>query len=421
MMKVCVRMMDKMGNGRMCAAWPVLFLLMLMMALTGCRPRGTAAVQDFTRMVYEPSQAVGFEIVGGKGGKSTILKTKRPWQGASGEETALFVARDGEPTPVGFSGQTVPAGARRIVCMSSSYVAMLAALDATDRIVGLSGLAYVSNDSVAAHRDRIVEVGYEGNIDYEALVATAPDLVMLYGLNGSSPMEGKLRELGIPFVYMGDYVEEHPLGKAEWLVAVAEILDERPAGEAIFEAMVPRYEALKARVDSAERAVAEMVSEDPEGAPAVSGATVGAGGFRPSVMLNAPYGDSWFLPADGSYIVRLIHDAGGRYLYGQNHGTRSVPVDMETAVRLTASADVWANVGGFADLTDLRRRLPNMAAMPCVRSGRVYAEDRRVNAAGGNDYWESGIVHPDWVLRDWIKILHPELVPEEFVYYRRLE
>lgn len=381
------------NNIRRMAVWPM--VLGLMCVLGACRPRGNADLRDFTRMVYEPAYAVGFEIVGTPAGQSTILKTKRPWQGADGEETALFIARGGEPTPTGFKGQTVRAGARRIVCMSSSYVAMLSELKAVNRIVGLSGRAYVSNDSVAARRAAIAEVGYEGNIDYERLVAVAPDLVLLYGINGLSTMEAKLKELGIPFVYMGDYLEENPLGKAEWIVPVAEILDERAAGEAVFGALVPRYEAMKARVDSVKD--------------------------RPAVMLNAPYGDSWFMPADGSYVVRLIHDAGGRYLYERNRGTRSEPVDMETAMRLLTEADVWCNVNGLADLADVRRRLPNAAAVNCVCAGRVYADDRRLNAAGGNDYWESGIMHPDWVLRDWIKILHPECVPEDFVYYRRLE
>ena len=375
------------------AVWPM--VLGLMCVLGACRPRGNADLRDFTRVVYEPAYAVGFEIVGTASGQSTILKTKRPWQGAEGEETALFIARGGEPTPAGFKGQTVKAGARRIVCMSSSYVAMLSELKAVGRIVGLSCRTYVTNDSVAARGAAIAEVGYEGNIDYETLVAVAPDLVLLYGVNGLSAMEAKLRELGIPFVYMGDYLEENPLGKAEWLVPVAEILDERAAGEAVFNALVPRYEALQSLVDSVED--------------------------RPAVMLNAPYGDSWFMPADGSYVVRLIRDAGGRYLYERNRGTRSEPVDMETAMRLLAEADVWCNVNGLADMADLKRRLPNTAAVNCVRAGRVYADDRRLNAAGGNDYWESGIMHPDWVLRDWIKILHPELVPEDFVYYRRLE
>lgn len=393
------------GGLRGKTVWMVCFGLISVL-MTGCRPRGGTALKDYTREVYEPAYAVGFEILGAEGGRSTILKTKRPWQGASGEETALFIARGGETAPAGFKGQTVRAGAKRLVCMSSSYVAMLAELDATWRIVGLSLLDYISNDSVAARRGHIVEVGYENNIDYERLVGVAPDLVLLYGLDGLNPMEAKLRELGIPFVYMGDYVEENPLGKAEWIVAVAEILDDRQAGEAVFSGLAPRYEALKARVDSAEAAFGTSSPAD----------------FRPKVMVNVPYGDSWFMPADGSYAVRLIRDAGGHYLYERNHGTRSVPVDMETAMLLTAEADVWCGFGSLKTLAELKRLLPNVAGMPCVRAGRLYNDNRRLNAAGGNDYWESGIMHPDLVLRDWVKILHPELVPEaEFVYYRKME
>lgn len=404
------------GGLRGKTVWMVCLGLWLMGGMmTACHPRGGTALKDYTRKVYEPAYAVGFEILGAEGGRSTILKTKRPWQGASGEETALFIARGGETAPAGFTGQTVGAGAKRLVCMSSSYVAMLAELDATWRIVGLSLLDYISNDSVAARRGHIVEVGYESNIDYERLVGVAPDLVLLYGLDGLNPMEAKLRELGIPFVYMGDYVEENPLGKAEWIVAVAEILDDREAGEAVFSGLAPRYEALKARVDSAERAY--VASADAAGM-----AIDAPSAFRPKVMVNVPYGDSWFMPADGSYAVRLIRDAGGHYLYERNHGTRSVPVDMETAMLLTAEADVWCGFGSLTTLAELKRLLPNVAGMPCVRAGRLYNDNRRLNAAGGNDYWESGIMHPDLVLRDWVKILHPELVPgAEFVYYRKME
>ena len=87
---------------------------------------------------------------------------------------------------------------------------------------------------------------------------------------------------------------------------------------------------------------------------------------------------------------------------------------------LTAAADMWINVQA-ASLDDLRRRFPKFADTRCVRNGYVWNADRRTNAAGGNDFWESGVVCPDLVLRDLVKIFHPELVGEEFVYYRKLE
>jgi iron complex transport system substrate-binding protein len=56
-----------------------------------------------------------------------------------------------------------------------------------------------------------------------------------------------------------------------------------------------------------------------------------------------------------------------------------------------------------------------------VQRGRVYANDARVNANGGNDYFESGVMNPDVVLADLVKIFHPELVQDHtLTYYRRL-
>lgn len=90
---------------------------------------------------------------------------------------------------------------------------MLDAVGAANTVVGVSGIEYISNPEIQARRDSIGDVGYEGNINYELLLSLDPDLVLLYGVSGESSMEGKLRELGIPFMYVGDYLEESPLGR----------------------------------------------------------------------------------------------------------------------------------------------------------------------------------------------------------------
>lgn len=371
-----------------------LLILLAASLLAACGHR-SASTDNYDRTLYAPRYASGFEIVGADGAASTMLKVRNPWQGAEGIETRLFIARNGELAPAGFEGQVLDGDARRVVCMSSTHVAMLDLAGAAETIVGVSGLDYLSNAHVAANRSRIDDVGYEGNVDYERIVARQPDLVLLYGVNGASGMEAKLRELEIPFVYIGEYLEEEPLGKAEWLVAVAETVGRRPEAEEIFAAIPERYDALKRRV-------AAETSD------------------TPSVMLNTPYGDSWFMPSAGSYLIRLICDAGGRYLYSQNDTGRSLPIDLEEAALLVSGADLWLHAQA-ASLDELRSRYPKFADAPCVREGRVWNCDRRTNAAGGNDFWESSVVHPDLVLRDLVKILHPELVDEPFVYYRRIK
>lgn len=242
--------------------------------------------------------------------------------------------------------------------------------------------------------EQIGDVGYDGNMNYERLLSLSPDIVLLFGVSGASAMEPKLRELGIPYAYMGEYLEQSPLGKAEWLVAVAEIAGMRERGEEVFREIPLRYDSLKTLAAKAER--------------------------KPVVMLNTPYGDSWLMAPPSSYVARLIADAGGQYVYTQDTGNQSRPIDTEEAYRLAEMSDCWINVGSAASLKELAEIVPKFMDTRPVREGRVYNNNRRTNPSGGNDYWESGVIHPDLILQDLIRIFHPELTDAEPTYYRKL-
>lgn len=364
--------------------------------LEACTGGTSADTGEYDKVVYTPEYASGFEIKGAEGKESVIITVRNPWQGADSVTTQLFIARNGESVPDGFDGQVVHGDAKRIVVMSSTHIAMLDAVDATDRIVGVSLIDYICNPRIQGGRDSIGDIGYEGNVNYELLMSLEPDLVLIYGLNGANPMEGKLSELGMPYMYVGDYLEEDPLGKAEWLVALSEIVGRREAGARIFAGIPQRYNELKKKVADAREAA-------------------------PKVMVNTPYGDSWHVPSTQSYAVRLITDAGGDYIYGKNTGNSSVPIDLEEAYRLVSEADVWINVGTAASLDDVKGMCPKFTDTPCFTDGMVFNNNLRTNASGGNDYFESGVVHPDIVLRDLVRIFHPDLVNEDFVYYQQLK
>lgn len=369
---------------------------MAIVLLTSCGNKKASDMTDFSETIYKPEYASGFDIRGAKGRQSSLITVQNPWQGADSITAQLFIARDGESAPEGFTGQVLEGDAERIVAMSSTHIAMLDAIGETGRIAGVSGMDFITNPYILAHRDSIGDVGYDSNINYELLMSLSPDLVLLYGVNGANQIEGKLKELDIPYIYIGDYVEESPLGKAEWLVAIAETTGNREKGEAIFSEIPRRYNALKEKV---------------------TGAALDA----PSVMLNTPYGDSWFMPSTGSYIVRLISDAGGDYIYKKNTGNTSLPVDLEEAYLLTSQADMWLNVGTAGSLDDVKAACPKFTDTRCFRNGDVFNNNLRATAGGGNDFFESSIVNPDLVLRDLIKIFHPQLIDEDFTYYKRLK
>lgn len=376
--------------------YSISIITLLCLLLTSCGGKKNIKMEDFNEDVYTPQYSSGFYIKGVDGKESVIISVKNPWQGAEDVTTQLFVARNDENPPEGFIGQVLTGDAKRIVAMSSTHIAMLDAVDADNNVVGVSGIDYISNPDIQARKDSIGDVGYEGNINYELLLSLDPDLVLLYGVNGASSMEGKLKELGIPFMYVGDYLEESPLGKAEWLVALSEVVGKRTEGEKIFTEIPQRYNALKNKV-----AETNLVS--------------------PKIMVNTPYGDSWSMPSTESYVARLIADAGGDYIYKKNTGNSSMPIDLEEAYKLTLEANMWLNVGMANSLDDVKNMCPKFTDTHCFISGNVYNNNLRTNTAGGNDYFESGVVNPDLILRDLIGIFHPELVGEDLVYYKQLQ
>ena len=210
-------------------------------------------------------------------------------------------------------------------------------------------------------------------------------------------MESKLKELGIPYIYMGDYLEESPLGKAEWMVVAGEVAGRRKEAREAFGDIPERYDAVKKRLQSA--------AEPAEPAKAI---------------LNSPYGGAWYVPDENSYMVRLLKDAGAEPMAVSSRG--GTTIDMEEAYQKASDADYWLNVGsGIGSIEELKSRLPKFSGVKAVKDGKVYDSTLLSTPGGGNDFYESGVLNPDLVLRDMIKIFHPELVDEPFIYYKKLE
>ena len=370
------------------------FILASLLLLVSCVSNKKTSLEAFNQDIYTPEYASGFKILGADNAASTLIQVSNPWQGAQDVKMSYFISRNGEQAPAGFNGPVIPAGARNIVCMSSSYIAMLDALGQADRIVAVSGIDYVSNPYIIAHKDSIKDMGPEMN--YELLLGLKPDVVLLYGIgDAQTAVTDKLKELSIPYMYVGEYLEESPLGKAEWMVALSELTDSREKGIEIFSEIPKRYQTLKDLTASVEQ--------------------------RPTVMFNTPWNDSWIMPSTKSYMAQLVNDAGADYIYKENTSNSSAPIGLETAYGLIQKADYWINVGMASTLDELKAVNPKFTDAKSVREKTAYNNNLRLTATGGNEYWESAVIRPDIVLRDLIHIFHPELVSDSLYYYRHLE
>jgi iron complex transport system substrate-binding protein len=342
--------------------------------------------------IYKPKYANGFSLA--RSGDATILRVTDPWQFASEVEFNYLLSPNASPKAL----NEIKIPVTKAICMSTTHVAFISALKQTSSITGISGLRHVSDSTVIAlgKANKIVDVGYDSNLSYELIFSLKPDVVFAYGVRGEfAVIEKKLNELGVKVVYFGEYMEDTPLGKAEWIVAMSAFFAGQQHAEEIFQ-----------RIETDYLNAANMTLNVE---------------YKPKVMFNVPYKDTWYLPGTKSYMVKFVNDAGAEYIYPENEGRNSYPMSIEKAYSIAQNADFWLIGNSSKSLTELKNVDARMSDIPAFKKQRIYNSNLRANDYG-DDFWESGIVKPNLILKDLIKIFHPELVPEhELYYYRELK
>lgn len=380
----------------------IYIIIVAALLLNGCgnNTKNNAASLAGLDTLYYPEYASRFEIYKYGDQGSTILNIKNPWQGAENINKYLFLSHNGEKAPEWLNAEVIPVPIKSAVCMSSSYIAFLDTLGADNIIKGVSGAGFIMTPSVTKRIDEgsVVDVGYDKGINYELLLTLKPDVIFIYGIAGeNSAITDKLNELGLKYVYIGEYLEESPLGKAEWIIPIGEFIGQRKEAETIFENIKSEYIQ-----------VANMATQKTNN--------------RPKVMLNSPWRDSWFVPGDRSYMVKLINDAGGEYVCKGNDSDQSRPISTETAFLKVSESDIWLNPGSAMSIKELITENPRFSNVPPVLNGKVFNNNKRTTLKGGSDFWESGTINPHIILKDMIRIIHPELLPDhELVYFHQLK
>ena len=330
--------------------------------------------------------------------KITIIN---PWQGADNVNMEYYLVRRGSDLPRNIDSlRVIRVPVRKIVCMSTTHVAMISALGKENTIAGMSGTSFIFSGELKAMAEKglVSDVGYEANLNKELILKILPDITMIYGVGSeSSGYVGKIEELGIRVIYNADYLETDPLGKAEWIKLFGVLYCLESKADSIFTTEAEAYNSLKSYV---------------------------AGNIksRPEVLLGLPFKDTWFVSPGNSFVSRMIADAGGEYLWKDTESTVSMPYGLENVYLKAVKADYWLNIGTVKTKNDIPAVDRRLTELPCFRGGKLYNNNNRITAEGGNDFWESGTVYPHIILNDIASILHPELFHDYKLYfYRRID
>ena len=341
--------------------------------------------------------ATGFEVVDFE--THRVVRVKQPWRDARETFEYVLIPRGAKP-PEGYRPhQIFEAPVRGFVPLSTSFLPHADVLRIQDDVVALSDFKYVNTPSILARIEagQVVAVGHGAGLDVETLMSLKPGLVMVNAFgNPQGDPHHRLGALSIPVVVNGEYMETHPLGRAEWLKFTALFFGKEEEAGQIFDEIAQEYE----RLAELGRSVAH----------------------RPRVLTDTSWRGTWHVPGGGSFMAQFLSDAGADYIWKDDVSTGGLPLSFETVLARARDADFWINVGAWRSLAEALAADSRYSAFNAFQTGRVYNRDRRVNPHGGNDFWETAIIQPHKVLADLLKIFHPELLPNhDLVWYRQLD
>jgi iron complex transport system substrate-binding protein len=372
-------------------------LIPVCLVFGSCRNR-TLPDQNDTLSEKKLNYARGFEIR--ESGNMISLCVKNPWQQAENITYNYWLGKASKPDDEAIPENryfTVPV--KKVVCLSSTFIGFIELLGREYTIRGVSGKRYVTCASLLNRiaSGEVPDVGYDENLNYEKLVALQPDVVFLYGVTGSvSAVIARLDELGIRSAVIAEYLEETPLARMEWIRYIGAFYDLSEEAGICFDSVETRYNKLA------------MLASGQHNSPVV--------------MLGLPWSGTWYVSGGLSYMARLIHDAGGNYLWKELPYKESQPISPEKVFERAYNADFWLNTGDANSKADILKADNRLGQIKAFREDAIYNNNNLVNKWGGNAYFEQGVVEPDIILADIIAVLYPHLLPShQKKYYRKLD
>lgn len=313
-----------------------------------------------------------------------VLEVLNPWQ--EGALLGRYYLVSDSTTEVPADGVRLQVPLSRIATTSATQMGFLNALKQTHRIVAITTPQLIYNQP----KQPVENIGDDMNIDLERLLLSMPDALLVSAYGQDMQNTERIRQAGIPIIYMVEWREENPLARMEWIRLLAALT------------------GADAQADS----IVASVRSDYHNEQALSLSLTN----RRSIMSGASFRGTWYVPAGNTYMGQLFRDAGADYAYANRNNDGSIPLSMEQALQVFGKADVW--VGCNAKSYDELRQIDDKQTwFEAYQHHEVYNFCRRETPTGGNDFWETGVVHPEYILRDLRYALYPSSMPDYQPYF----
>lgn len=328
------------------------------------------------------------------GCKEKISEFKQNWQSISQnvkyQESDKIYSLKSDSFTYNFPKNELPF--KKVILLNASLVGYFTELGLEDKIIGISSPEYVYSPKIrqAMTSGKIQNIGNEQKYDVEKIIALKPEVIFTNHVASFENTYALIEKSGIKIIFLNEYLEHNPLEKSSYLLLFGKLFGVEELAKNRYDSIVNNYNQLKKLAQTSEN--------------------------RPKVLANEMYGNQWFLPGGKTAFARFINDANAEYINANNSDTKAVPMSFEEVFTKAKDAKFWVNVGNHKEKKELLQINPNYSKMNVYQNGQLFTVSGRENGSS-NDYFESGVVRADLVLKDYVKIFHPQLLPDYKLTY----
>ncbi|GAA4154443.1 ABC transporter substrate-binding protein [Chryseobacterium ginsenosidimutans] len=286
---------------------------------------------------------------------------------------------------------------KKIILLNASMAGYISELGAENLVIGVSSPEYIFSEKIQSllKEGKIQNVGNEQKYDVEKILSLKPDAVFTNHIASFDNTYQLLKNNGIQVIFLDEYMEQKPLEKAAYIKLFGKLLGKNKEAETKYQEVVKNYKDLKQLVLKAKE--------------------------KPTVLANEMYGDVWYLPGGKTSVANFISDANANYVLKNNSEEKAVTMSFEEVFTKSNGVQYWINAGNHVSKKEMLSMNPFYSKLNVFNKGKIYVITGKERAQA-NDFFESGVVRSDLVLKDYIKIFHPELLPDyKLTYMKELQ
>ena len=371
--------------------FPRIILSLLLLPFFGCKQNNTISGDTMAFSKNSIQYAKGLKIYKHLG--FSIVKITNPWPEAKEGFTYILQEKNGIVPDSLKQFPTISIPIQSIVVTSTTHIPALELLGVENTLVGFPDTAYISSVKTRRLIDagKVREVGVNENLNTEVLIDMKPDVIVGFGLNNSNPTLDNLQKSGLKVMLNGDWTEQSPLGKAEWIKFFGALYGLDSKANTLFSRIEKEYNSTLALAKKATT--------------------------KPTVLSGAMYQKIWYVPQGESWASLFLKDAWSNYLWSNSKGTGSLVLPFEVILEKAKDADFWIAPGDYSSLKQMSESNPHYSQFDSFKNKKVYSYAVNKGEKGGILYFEWSPTRPDWVLKDLIKIFHPELLPHHKLFF----